>query len=183
MEARLKTVRILWMALVTTNVIYIGLVSSHLAVSADAAPPHMPALFGAVAFGIAILSIVMPARGFDAALRNMNVNIVEAPGEVIGSFRESAPVTRVIAEPERAMFAAFARYQMPFILGMALAESVSLFGFVLGFMRAGPIVYMPFFAVGIALMLSKFPTEQRIARALERAKNAKLMPSNTSTNR
>ena len=175
MEARLKTVRVLWLALVMTNVIYIGMISSHLAVSEDAAPEHLPALLGAFSLGLAILSIVMPARGFDAGLRNMEVNIIEAPGEVVGSFRESAPVTRVIAEPERAMIAAFSRYQTPFILGMALAESVSLFGFVLGFMRAAPIVYMPFFGVGIALMLSKFPTIGYIARAVERAKNAKLM--------
>lgn len=183
MEARLKTVRILWLALVMTNAIYIGMVSSHAAISPDAAPPYMAEMFGALAFGIAILSIVMPARGFEAGLRNMKVELVEVPGEVVGSFRESAPLTRVIAEPERALADAFVRFQTPFILGMALAESISLFGFMLGFMRAAPIVYMPFFAAGTVLMLSKFPTEQRMVRALERVKNAKLMPSGTSTDR
>lgn len=173
MEARLRTVRILWGALTSTNAIYLLVIASHFRWP-DAIPEHLPILLGALAFGLAIASVVLPARGFDMSLRTMKVEMIDMPGEVVGGFRESAPITRVIAEPDRVLENALTRFQTPFLLGMALAESISLFGFMLGFMHASAMVYAPFFAVGAALMLSKFPTAARIREAVERVKGASL---------
>jgi hypothetical protein len=174
MAARLQTMRILWMALVISSLLFLFIVTSHLVQSPDPMPPQMPEMFGALAFGIAIISIVLPARGLDMGLRSMDVTIENDVGEPIGSFREAAPVERFIAKPHDTVLAAFPRYQTPFILGMALAESINLFGFVLGFMGAPPSAYAPFFALGLALMMWKFPRLSILTSALERVKDAKI---------
>ena len=44
-----------------------------------------------------------------------------------------------------------------FILGMALTESVALFGFVLGFQNFATTIYVPFFAVAWIVFVLRFP--------------------------
>jgi hypothetical protein len=175
MAARLQVVRILWMALFVSSLMFLFMITSHLAHDENARlPPHMPELLGALSFGIAMISIVLPARGFDAALRAMDVTFENEVGEPVGSFRESAPVQKLIAKPHDTVIAAFTRFQTPFLLGMALAESINLFGFTLGYMGAHPYAYAPFFALGLALMVSKYPRLVTITSALERVKGAKI---------
>jgi hypothetical protein len=175
MAARLQMVRILWAALFASSLMFLFMITSHIARDEHAhLSPHMPELLGALSFGIAILSIVLPARGFDAGLRAMDVKLENEIGEPVGSFRESAPVQKLIAKPHDTVVAAFAKFQTPFILGMALAQSINLFGFTLGFMGAHPYAYAPFFALGLGLMASKFPRLVTITSALERVKGAKL---------
>src|SRR5437868_10404458 len=106
MAARLQTVRILWMALVVSSLLFLLIITSHLAHSPDPMPPHLPEMLGALAFGIAILSIVLPARGLDMGLRSLDVTIENDVGEPIGSFREAAPVERFIAKPHDAVIRA-----------------------------------------------------------------------------
>lgn len=48
-------------------------------------------------------------------------------------------------------------YITPFILGMALTESVALFGFILGFFNFAPTMYMPFFALAWIGFVLRFP--------------------------
>jgi hypothetical protein len=174
MAARLQTVRILWMGLFFSSLLLLFMISSHMIHGEENMPPHMPELLGALALGIAIFSVVFPARNFDMALRGMDVKLENEVGEPIGSFRESAPTVKLIAKPNETVIAAFARYQTPFILGMALAESINLFGFILGFMGAHPYAYAPFFALGLGLMVWKFPRLEHITTALERVKGAKI---------
>ena len=175
MAARLQTVRILWMGLFFSSLLLLFMITSHVVHDEEAhMPPHMPEMLGALALGIAIISIVLPARGFDAALRAMDVSFENEVGEPVGSFRESAPTRKLIAKPHDTVLAAFTRYQTPFIIGMALAESISLFGFMLGFMGAHPYAYAPFFALGLGLMAWKFPRLVTITSALERVKGAEL---------
>jgi hypothetical protein len=137
-------------------------------------PPHLPEMLGALSFGIAIVSIVLPARAFDMALRNMDVTFENEVGEPVGSFRESAPTTKIIAKPHDTMLAALARYQQPLVMSLALAESINLFGFMVGYMGAPPIAYTPFFALGLGLMVWRFPRLVTITSALERVKGAKV---------
>lgn len=49
--------------------------------------------------------------------------------------------------------------QTALILGMALSESVTLLGFVLGFLGARPVQFVPFFAAGFLLAAHRFPGE------------------------
>lgn len=53
-------------------------------------------------------------------------------------------------------------YLVTLIVGLALAESVAIFGLVLGLQGAPPRVVMPFFAATWVLMLIRFPTQARM---------------------
>jgi hypothetical protein len=48
------------------------------------------------------------------------------------------------------------------ILSLALAESVCIFGLVLGFLGAPATVVMPFFFVTWVLMIIRFPTREKL---------------------
>jgi len=52
-------------------------------------------------------------------------------------------------------------YLTMLILALALAESVAIFGLVLGFLGAPAIVVVPFFALTWILMIVRFPTKER----------------------
>ena len=52
------------------------------------------------------------------------------------------------------------RYLTTLILALALAESVAIFGLVLGFLGAPARVVVPFFAVAWVLMFARFPTRE-----------------------
>jgi F0F1-type ATP synthase membrane subunit c/vacuolar-type H+-ATPase subunit K len=56
------------------------------------------------------------------------------------------------------------RYLTALILALALAESIAIFGLVLGFLGAPPAVVVPFFAVTWILMLIRFPTQEKLDR-------------------
>lgn len=55
------------------------------------------------------------------------------------------------------------RYVTSFILAMALAEAVAIYGLVLGFKGAPPSVVLPFFVGAWILMIIRFPTEAKLA--------------------
>lgn len=55
-------------------------------------------------------------------------------------------------------------YLTTLIVALALAESVAIFGLVLGFLGAPPTVVVPFFAVAWILMIVRFPTKERADR-------------------
>jgi len=60
-------------------------------------------------------------------------------------------------------------YLTTLIVALALAESVAIFGLVLGFLGAPPTVVVPFFVVAWILMIIRFPTRERVdRRAAER---------------
>lgn len=54
------------------------------------------------------------------------------------------------------------RYLTTLILSLALAESVAIFGLVLGFLGAPATVVVPFFAAAWVLMVRQFPTQDRV---------------------
>lgn len=55
--------------------------------------------------------------------------------------------------------AAMARYQVGTIVGLALAESVAIYGLVLAFMSADGQPAVPFLVAGAVLILAQFPRE------------------------
>ena len=55
-------------------------------------------------------------------------------------------------------------YLAALIVALALAESVAIFGLVLGFLGAPPTVVVPFFVVAWILMIIRFPTRERVDR-------------------
>lgn len=57
-----------------------------------------------------------------------------------------------------------AAYVTALILSLALAESVAIFGLVVGFLGAPASVVVPFFAAAWILMLIQFPTQEKLDR-------------------
>lgn len=53
-------------------------------------------------------------------------------------------------------------YLIALILALALAESIAIFGLVLGLQGAPPKVVMPFFALAWVLMVVRFPTAEKL---------------------
>lgn len=173
----MQTVRVLWFALLPSNFVFAALLTNGFA--ARQRTPDvgaMSAVFGALALGIAVLAFVLPARLFAKAIAAMRIDVAEEAGETPGGFRQAAVVTRRIAHPTEALLAALARWQPAFIVGMALAESISLFGFVLGFLGAPPTTYFAFIATGLTIMLLKFPQIGTVKSAVERASGATFKP-------
>ncbi len=169
----LQTMRILWASLASSTAFFLLVLRTH-APEESEAPPHMAEMLGALALGTAVLAVFFPAQQLSRARRAMPAPTREELGEAVGSFRESAPSRRVFENPEQALVDALKRAQTTFIIGMALCESIALLGFVLGFMGEPPAKYLPFFAVALLLMATKFPRTSAVARALERAKGASL---------
>lgn len=56
------------------------------------------------------------------------------------------------------------RYLTILIVAMALAESIAIFGLILGFLGAPATVVVPFFAAAWILMIIRFPTKGKRAR-------------------
>ncbi len=171
---KLKTVRILWFALITTVVLYDFLLiymrktDEHV----REVPPHLAEILSAIALGVGVTSIVFPRKVFADNVRRMEIAVAEEPGEAIGGFRESAPVRRVVAKPAEAVSSAFAPFQTPWLLGMALCESIALFGLVLGYLGENMLVASAFFLVALVLMASKYPRVSTIIGAIERVTGA-----------
>ena len=70
----------------------------------------------------------------------------------------------------------FPMYQTSLILGMAMAESVALMGFVLVYLGHPVIVGVPFFVVCWLLQATKFPTFKAVVAPVEAATKATFRP-------
>jgi len=170
---RLKTVRTLWFGLVASVCMFV------VALAFEKKPlhaePFMAPVLALLALGVAVASFVIPANMRKTAYAKVDLPVEEVPdtstSDVIPD--RDAPKRRVFAKPDEALEKAFARYQTPFILSMALSEAVGLFGFMLGRFGFSPLVYGPFFVVSVALMVLRFPTLPKILEPFERAANAK----------
>ncbi len=182
------TQRILWVALLTSNFLYIGVLfylrANRSGQSLPAIDPMMAPAFAAVAVGIAAASLLLPRRLYASSAGSSPIEtrdgVKEDPMGALQGFRRPAPSERIFADADAARSAALVRNMSPFIVGMALAESVSLLGFVLGFLGAAETIFLPFFAVGIALQATRFPSMAAIERAFEAAHGAKFFPGHTS---
>ncbi len=176
---RLLTVRILWAALLSTNFVYLGVLAY---VRDHRAPLPAPASAMVMAMAVAglanaVMSFVMPQMIYRRAALATGVATREGlMGDPLGAtqgFRTAAASGRVFGDDRAARQAAFRVYQTPFIMGMAMAEAVSLFGFVLGFLGAEWAQVLPFFAVGIAAQAARLPTMGRVEGMFEAAHGAR----------
>lgn len=170
--ARLRATRLLWVALCLSNPLFFVVVFA-VGPQGELQASLVP-IAALLALGAAVASFVFPASWLARALRRLPVRLVDVPGEATSGFREPAPVERRIANPEQTLVDGFVRYTTSLVLGMALAESVGLWGVIFAFLGAPPWMWAPFAVVSLGIMLSKFPRISTVARALERATGAKL---------
>jgi len=176
---RLLTSRILWGSLLSSNVIYLGVLAY---VREQRTPPPTPASALVMALALAgltntVMSFVVPYMVYRRAATATRVETREGlMGDPLGAtqgFRTAAASGRVFSDEGAARSVAFQLYQAPFIVGMAMAEAVSLFGFVLGFLGAEWAQVLPFFAVGITAQAVRFPTARRVEGLFEAVHGAR----------
>lgn len=135
--------QILWGALCASHLILAG-VLWFVRFGPDATPPEgtppplFAPLFAALATGEAAASFLLPRLALQQALRRLKI--------------QGSPT-------EEQLFRLLPSAQTSLILGMALCESISILGLVLGFLGAPPLHFAPFFAAGLLLALPRFPSE------------------------
>ena len=164
--------RVLWAALLASQLVYLMLLTLPGLVAVPAAPPdpQLPLVLAGAAAVIAVVSFVLPARLRAASMARVALATERRPDpSARGAFREAVP-THELADPEAMRRAALLAGFVPFVLSLALSESVSVLGLVLGFLGHEPLVWAPLIATGMLLTMARFPSEQRLVEALARAK-------------
>lgn len=136
---RLKMPRILWFAMLVSQGVYVYV--------ARTAAPDTPAdgagtlvvPLAAAAFVSAMMSFALPMFLHRSAMRRVE------PSTMGGA---PADLARI----------AVALYFTPFVLAIALSESVAVFGVVLALQGLPQSTYLPFIGAGALLVLVRFPT-------------------------
>ena len=167
--------RVLWFALNVSNALIFGIMS---ATRQPRDEPFDVTLF--VALGLAsvasgVAHVLLPRRlraQHIAATRLDTTEEADLQGSVI--FREAAPMVRVFASTQKAIAAAASSYQTAFIFGMAMAESIGIYGGVLAFLGCPLEQAVAFPLVGALLMARLFPTRQKMLGPLEAHYGAKV---------
>ena len=166
---KLMTMRILWGALFSSTVIYLVVVVVLRAQGAElagtAAPPGLAPVFALLAVVIAAVSIALPRKISRDALLRLELKVSERAADE-RMFSEGKRRPRRFSDPAEARERAFPVLQTAFILGMALAESIAIFGFTLLLMGLSLTVALPFFAVCWVLMVGRFPVVKKLEQQL-----------------
>jgi hypothetical protein len=173
----LVTARILWGALLLSTVLFLVVLLVIRPDPPEAPQPMLLPVLALAAVASAAFSEIVPRMNYRQAARNVKL---ETEDEAIADpnrhasdvlpFRETTTVMRKVAkDPKAARQRAFMIYQTAFILKMALAESIALYGFILHFLGFPLTVALPFFVVCWILMLVRFPTLEKALAPLEQA--------------
>jgi len=166
---KLMTLRLLWGALFSSTLIYLVVVfvlrSQGAELAGTEAPPGLAPVFALVAVVVAVVSIALPRKIARDALSRLDLQVGERSADE-RLFNEDQRRPRRFLDPARAREQAFPALQTAFILGMALAEAIALFGFVLVLMGFSLTVALPFFAVCWVLMVGRFPAPAKLDQQL-----------------
>lgn len=178
----LMTLRILWFALLMSTFLYMGI--SYGVLPKRAATPQipiMPMVLGSLSLVLMGMSFLLPRMTYQQAAKAADVKIEEevAPNAFPDRYREAMPKRTVFTEPDAAMGKAFACFQAPFILSLALSEAIAIFGFVLAQLGFEMMASLPFFLVGAALIAIRFPQQANILAMFEQARGAAFPAQNS----
>lgn len=171
----LRTLRIIWLALLMSAFLYIGIVYAVLP------KPTRPARDAVMLVGlcvmaavVTVLSFFMPRVIYRNAVKTMETQTTEeiAPNAFPARYREVMPKRVVFADPEAAQKQAYLCFQTPFIMSVAMSEAIALFGLVLAQLGFDALHTLPFFIVGILLIAIRFPRHEQVTKAFEQAREA-----------
>jgi hypothetical protein len=173
----LNTVRILWGALLFSTVLFLVLLLVIKPEPPEPPEPLMLPVLAVAALGSIVAREVIPRMNYRQVAARVKLETTEEPvadsaraASDVLPFRETTTVLRKVAKnPQAARQRALVIYQTVFILKMALAESVALYGFVLHFLGFPLLHALPFFGVCWVLMLTTFPTLEKAIAPLEQA--------------
>lgn len=173
---RMITPRILWGALLFSTLVYLVILQVIELPEAET-DPTMLTVLAVAGLSSAIISVVWPAflQRQLAAASKLEVEEVPDP-DAQAMFRDQIPTLRRFADPDAVVSKGAAIFFTPFILGMALAESVAIYGFVLGFLGFDLVTIIPFWVTAWALMLVRFPRWSDVLGPLEKAHDATFEP-------
>lgn len=176
-DAQYRTLVILFFALLSSNVIFVGVALTAPPVS-TAPDPIMLYVLIAVSLATLGVSFVLPSNFEKKGLAGLSLAIeehTEADPNVPTSFAKHNTSRRFI-DPKAAIARALGVTMTPFILRMALREAVGIYGLVLA-MLGHPFMHaLPFFALSFLTQALAFPKLSGIADDLEAAQNASLGP-------
>lgn len=171
------TLRVLWAALLGSNAVYLVVSEVLREQRPPDAPPVDVTMVGALGLAsliAAVVSVLLPGRLLRGAAQGAplatRAEVSSDPLAATQGFRRAPPTAAAWDDPAAARDAALRAYRAPFIVGMALAESISINGLVLAALGAPRLTVAPFFALGAALQLARFPTEARVMEAFAEAR-------------
>ena len=167
--------RVLWLALMVSNIMAFAVVALVAAPPAAPFDPMMFYVFALVSVGTGVAYVLVPSHMRAQQMQGVKLDTTEQAdpnGSVI--FRDAAPMVRVFADPVKAARTAAAQFQTPFILGMALAESIGLYGTVLTVLGCPLEQAVAFPLVAALLQARLFPSRQRVLGPLEAHFGARL---------
>lgn len=173
----LGTLRVLWAALLGSNAVYVMVSEVLRAQRPPDAPPVDVTMVGALGLAsvvTAAVSVFLPAKLLRGAARGAHVGtrteLGADPRPSPQGFRRAPPTATAWDDPAAARDAALRAFRAPFIVGMALAESISIHGLVLAVLGAPRLTVAPFFALAVALQAARFPTDERVMGAFAEAR-------------
>jgi hypothetical protein len=168
--------RVLWLALMMSNVMVFVVVATTVPAPAIPFDATLFGVLGVASLVTGAVHFVFPSRMRQRLVAGTKLETTEAvdPNASV-IFREAAPRIRVFVD-ERAVAAAGARaLQTPFIVGMALAESIGLHGTVLVALGCPLEQAAAFPAIAAVLMARLFPTQKALLAPLEAHYGARLV--------
>lgn len=152
----LITLRIIWAAFVAMITVAYPTVLVVAAAPGDF-EPIMVGVFAVIALAETGLLAFFRFQAFGPTLGIVAPEVLREPEEVTGEALE------------KAVREAFPKYQTTTIVGLAIAMSIALYGFVLGFLTADLLYYLPFAAYALLLIAVQFPRAAGIGCLLTRA--------------
>ncbi len=153
---QLNTLRIIWGAMLASIVMYIG-IGFVVAAEQPGSPPETVELYRMVFTGLAVSVLV----AIPVLRRVLMGGVFLAPSDRGMHGRDDGPAPEVLE-------AAMAKYMQGSLVGIALAESVCLYGLVLAFLAADGSEVLPFAAVSALAMAVQLPRESVLADIAQR---------------
>lgn len=145
----LMNLQIIWGGLLVSTVIYV-FVAYSVGAQGAAPDPEQTRIFelvcAVVALGCLGVSFVLPRRLLAAAIERDSIEV-----------GQDTPLPKLV----RAAFT-------PWIVRMALCETVATMGLMLALISHTPMKIMPFAALALLSLLTAFPSESALRRAAER---------------
>jgi hypothetical protein len=136
-QAGLMVTRVLWFSLLTSQLMFVFILwfVRWRAGTPSIDPPDR---------------MMLPVLGFAASTTTVLSLII--PGRILANVRKNLPGNDAATRGKRAV-----AERSAWLVGCAMAESVSLMGFVVGFLGFPPLTSVPFFLVSFLLFGARFP--------------------------
>lgn len=170
----LQTPRILWLGLLSSTFMFmvVGFVGAPQDLELD---PTMLYVFAGLGVMEVVMSFLLPAHIRRRSYLDAKFAVEEVPdAKAEAMFRDSPPMIRQFAEPEKVRARLGALSWTAFIIELAMGDAVAVFGLVLAMLGGDPMEWLPFMVVGALLIAIRFPTEARFVKALERVYDARM---------